>query len=152
LEIEAVVALGAEMMMLDIAGLVGAVRHLGERQIGNFRKHFVERVGGFLRGRFEPWNVLLEARHLSEELLRGLLLVALFRRADLARGGVAARQRGLRLLDRGAAALVELAQPLRLTLETAARERTVESLGILADPFDVVHDTVPKICVMPALV
>ena len=77
--------------------------------------------------------------------MRGLLLIALLGGTDLTRGRITAGKRGLRLLNRGAAALVELVQPLGLAFKTATRERAVEGLGVVADPFDVVHGTVSRV-------
>src|SRR5262249_48846788 len=44
---EAIIALGAEAVMLDVAAWVLAVRHFGcgQRQIGNLRERVVERLG-----------------------------------------------------------------------------------------------------------
>ena len=53
---EVIVALGAEMMMLDIAVLVVAVRHLVERQVRNCGERVVEFLRAAFSLRFELRN------------------------------------------------------------------------------------------------
>ena len=75
---EGVVALGPDDMMLDIAVLVGAVRHLVERQVRDLREDAVcpgEFVFEPLHISFHFWNAGLEARHFRHQ--RNLLVWAL---------------------------------------------------------------------------
>src|SRR5262245_66048073 len=101
--LEAIVALGAEAMVLDVAAGVLAVRHFGrgQRHVGNLRERVVERLGELLFLRLEPRDLGLQARDLGHERLRRRFLVAFLRRPDLARRRVATGERSLRLLDGG---------------------------------------------------
>ena len=107
LRCEAVIALGPEMMVLDVGALVLPIGHLVKRQVGNLRESLVELLGELLFRRFERWNLGLEPRDLGHQRLRRRFPVAALGRADLLRRRVATRQRSFRLLDGGAPALVE---------------------------------------------
>src|SRR5262249_31429647 len=93
---EAVIALGTEAMMLDVAAWVLAVRHFGQRQIGDLRERVVERLGELLFSRLERRDLGLQARALGHERLPRRFFVAFLRRADLPRRRVAASERGFR--------------------------------------------------------
>src|SRR5262249_60093366 len=58
---EAIVALGAEAMVLDVAAGGLAVRHFGrgQRHVGNLRERVVERLGELLFLRLEPRDLAL---------------------------------------------------------------------------------------------
>src|SRR5262245_10179654 len=141
LQREAVGALGAEAMVLDVAACVLGVRHCwcGRRQIGNVRGRAVELIVVLVFLRLERRDLGLQARDLGHERLRRRFLVAFLRRADLPRRRVAAGERGLRLLDAGAPALVDFDQPLCFRREPTPREPPVEGVGIVTNPLDVVH-------------
>src|SRR5262245_56927740 len=141
LQREAVGALGAEAMVLDVAAWVFAVRHFGcgQRQIGNLRERAVELIGELLFFRLERRDLGLQARDLGHERLRRRFLVAFLRRADLPCRRVAAGERGLPLPDGGAPALGDFDQPLCFRREPTPREPPVEGVGIVTNPLDVVH-------------
>ena len=138
---KAVLALGPEMVVLDVVRLVLAVRHLGrgKRQIGNPRERVLELFRGLLLLRLQRRNVSLELRDLAHQRLRGHLLAALLCGTDLFRGLVAPRLRRLGLLDRRAPAFVELDQPRPFRREPAPLKAAVELILVVANPFDVVH-------------
>src|SRR5262245_3951898 len=136
---EAVIALGAEAMVLDVAARILAVRHFGQRHVRDLRKRVVERVGELLFFRLERRDLGLQARDFGEERLRRRFLVAFLRGADLPRRRVAAGERGLRLLDGAAPALVDFDQPLCFALQPAPRQPPVEGGGIVTYPLDLVH-------------
>ena len=141
---KAVAVLGPEMMVLHIVVGVLAVRHVGrrKRQVRNLRERVVEFLRELLLLRFQRRNRGLQLRDLGEKLLRRRFLVAFLRCADLLGRRVAPRQGRLRLLDGGAAALVEHDQLLGLRRQPAPRQRLVEGVGIVANPLDVVHGTI----------
>src|SRR5262245_6096240 len=149
LRLEAVIVLRPEAVMLDIAALVRAIRHLGQRQVRNPRQRLVELLGKRLGLVLQCRDLGLEPRDLGHQRLRRTFLVALLRRTDFLRRGVAARERGLRRLDGGATALVDREQPVGLWRQAAARQPAVELLLVLANPPDVVHCRVLS-AVMPA--
>src|SRR5262249_45408281 len=101
---EAVIALATEAMILDVAAWVLAVRHFGQRQIGDLREHIVELLRELLFFRLERRDFGLQARDLGHKRLRRRFLVAFLRRADLPRRRVAAGECRLPLLDGGAPA------------------------------------------------
>ncbi len=72
------------MMVFDIAGLIGTIRHFGERKVRNLGKGLVEFVAGRLGIALKPRDVILEFRDLGHQRLGALLLVALLGSADLA--------------------------------------------------------------------
>ncbi len=138
---KAVAALRTEMMMLHIVVQILAVRHFGrrKRQVRNLRKRVLELLGELLLLRFQRRYRGLQFRDLGQKLLRRRFLVALLRRANLLGSRVAPGERRLRLLDGGAPALVELDQPFRLAGKPTPRQPLVEGVGVVANPFDVVH-------------
>src|SRR5260370_1935367 len=136
---EAVVALSAEAMVLDVVAGVRAVRHFRQREIGDLRERVIEFFGELLFLRLERRDLGLQARDLGHERLCRRFLVASLRGADFARRRVAAGECGLRLLDGGASALVDFDQPLCFARQTAPRQPPVERVGIVTNPLDIVH-------------
>ena len=61
------------------------------------------------------------------------------RRADFPRRRIAAGERGLRLLDRGAPAFVDSKQLVRLARQSTPRQSAVEFFLMLTNPLDIVH-------------
>ena len=59
--VKAVIAFGSKFMMLDIAVLVGAIRHFVERQIGNFDKRFLQSLVGRFRGGIERRHLVFSS-------------------------------------------------------------------------------------------
>ena len=126
---------------LDIAALVGADGHVGQRDVGQFRERGVERAGQLALPVLAVLDEGLVAGHRVDEAL-GLGLVALrLGLADGLRGGVAFVLGVLQGLQVGAARLVEGKDALRLRRGAAAGERRVERGGILADEANVEHGT-----------
>jgi hypothetical protein len=139
--LEGEVALAADAADLHVGGLVHAIGHVVERQVGQhlqaMRQLLVE-AGGFglalLQGR-------LEGRDLGHQRL-GWLALALGD-ADLAAQRLALGLRRLALGDGGAAALVDLQQLGRQGREIALLQASVERSGVLPDETDVMHGQLP---------
>ena len=134
---EAEVALVAFAADLDIAGLVGALGHVVERQV---RHHFepdpqflVETAGLVLA----VLQALFERGDLGHQRI-GVLALALGH-ADLLAERLALRLDGLALGDGRAAALVDLQDLGRQRRQAPLLQAGVESLGRLADEPDVMH-------------
>ena len=120
---ERIIALRAELMMLDIAVLVLAVRHFGERQVRDRREHVVQfLLGSLLRRLPAPGSWSSARRPRPSALRRGLVLLLLRLRRSPSRPRCAApapaRPSGSR---RGA--LVERQQVLRLQPSSPRRLR-----------------------------
>src|SRR5258708_14347821 len=136
---ESIIAPGAETMMLNIVARVLTLRHVLQRQVGDLRGRVVELLRELLLFRLERGDFGFQACDLGKKCLRRRLLVALLRRADLARSDIAARECGFRLLNGGAPALVDGKKLVRLRRQTTARQSVIEFLLMLTNPFDVVH-------------
>ena len=130
----------AEFVVLDIALLVGAVRHFIERRVRNGGENIVElllRLSGSL---LQFRNCALQFRDRCHQSIGARLVLGFFRLADLLRRRVA---RGLRLFERGdgrAAFFIERKEPFRFRRQPAAFKAPIERLRIVADGFDVVHE------------
>ena len=90
---EGVIALGSEFMMLDIAVLVGAVRHLVERQVRNFGQRLLQRFVGRLGVGFQLRLRLLQRRDLGHQRIGARVVLGLLGLADFLRRRVASRLR-----------------------------------------------------------
>src|SRR5262245_33098019 len=144
LGLEAVVALGTEAVPLDISTLVVAVGHIVGRQVGKLGKPFLQAGFRLLGCRFERRDAVLQLGDLGHQLVGARVVLLGFGLADLLGGGVAARLRLLQLGNGATAALV--AAQKRLDQRVAFRRRhaaplepTGELVGIVTNPFDVVH-------------
>ena len=139
LRLERIIALRAEVMMLDIAVLVGAVRHLIERQVRNLREFFLQFLFDLLHRRFKLGKLCLEFANLGHQRICARIVLVLLGVADFLGGRVAARLRLLRCQDGRAALLVERDQRLRQRLQPAPFQRCVEGVGVVANGLDVMH-------------
>ena len=147
---ERVIALRSKMMVLDVALLILAVRYFIERQIWNFRERVAQHLGRGLFVRLHLRDRILQHCNLGHQLF-GLGFVFLFLGfADFLRRRVAACLRGFGLLDRRAARFVERDKPRRLRWKPTPRQRFVESVSVVANEADIVHDIFHR--VMPGLV
>src|SRR3954465_8465206 len=140
-----ILALGPELVMLDVAGLVLAVRHFGERQVRDRRQDLVQLLLGCFRLAFQSGQRHLPLIALGPQLRpRGFGLLRL-RRADFLRRRVPSRLGLLRLQDRRATLLVDAEQirrrnqPPGFVGERAAVQRLVEPGRVFTNPSDVVH-------------
>ncbi len=140
---EVVIAFGPEFMMLDIAVLVGAVRHLVERQIGDGRQNILKHHISVFRRLFELRHLGLEIVDLGHQRIGSRVVLGLLGLADVLRRRIAARLRQFGRGDGSAPLFVQFDQPLRLAGQPAALQRAIEGLGVVADPFDVVHGSIP---------
>ena len=113
LGLERVISLGAVPAMLDIAVLVGAVRHVVERQVGDLREFLIEFVAKFFLLGLQRRQRDFKLVHLGHQLLRRGLVLFLLGLADFLRRGITPRLRLLELGDRRAALLVERQQLAR---------------------------------------
>ncbi len=107
---EAVVALVAEHVVLNIAVFVCAIRHSIERKIRNGGEFLGKLFVCRLRSQFELRHGGLELRNLSHQGSGSRLILCLFSVADFLRGRIAPRLRLLRFEDRRAALLVDREQ------------------------------------------
>ena len=137
LGLEGEVALVADPADLDIAGLVGAVRHVVERQVGQHFETMRQLLVEALRLGLALLQVLLEGSDLGHQRL-GRLALALGD-ADLAAQRLAPGLGRLALGDGGAAALVDRQQLGRERRQVALLQTGVEGLGMVADETDVMH-------------
>ena len=125
--------------MLDVAVLVLAVRHFGERQVRDRRQTVFSSSSAAFASASKCRQRHLQLVDLGHQLLRRGLVLLRLGCADLLRRRVPARLGLLGLQDRGAAALVDGEQPVRLGREAAPRQAAVELVGVFANPSDVVH-------------
>src|SRR5262249_57329057 len=86
-----------------------------------------------------PRTPVLQPGGPAHPRLRRRFLVAFLRRADLPRRRVAAGERGLRLLDGGAPALVDFDQPLCFRRGPPPPQPPLASGGVVTHPPSVVH-------------
>ena len=136
---ESVIALGAETMVLDVIGCLLAVRHVLERQVGDLRKRVLELLRELLLLCLERGDFGFQACDLGNERLRRRLLIAFFRRADLTRSDIAARECRFHFLNGSAPALIDGKELVRMRRQTAAHQSAIEFLLMVANPLDVVH-------------
>ncbi len=141
------VAAGARLAVaahLDIAVLVRADGHLGERRVGDGGERRVELGdGGLLLGLGGGERVLQRGDLGLQRLGAGRVLGG-HRLADLLGERVAALLRGLRRLDRGAAAVVDgqqhsrqrLGAPVRKPWSNAAAFSRIHLMSYMANPKD----------------
>ena len=117
--------------MLDVAGLVLALRHFGERQVRDRRQNLVQLLLGRLRLGLQRRQRHLQLIDLGHQLLRRGLVLLRLGRADLLRRRVPPRLRLLGLQDRGAAALVDGEQIRRrkLLLDSSSSGRRFSALS-----------------------
>ncbi len=136
---EAEFRLAADGAKFRVVVLVLAVGNIGRGDVGNLRKRGIERcdcaalfvlIGG--ERRFKVGHFLLQNR-------RPGAVAGLHCRADILGGGITALLSRLSLGNRGAALVVEHQQGRRLRLQPTPLQPGIESLGILANPFDVMH-------------
>ncbi len=120
-----------------LRGLVGAVRHVVERQIGQHleaARQFGFEFGGKRLALLQP---ILEARDLGHQRI-GVLAFALGH-ADLLAERLALGLGGFALGDGGTAALVDLQDLGRQRRQVALLQAGVEGGGVFADETDVMH-------------
>ncbi len=129
---------------LDIIVLVLAVGNAVQRRIGDFRQRLVERGDSLPLGGLHRRPVFLDFRDFGLEGVGAASVLLLHRHADFLRGGVAALLRGLQLGNRRAARIVERQQRLGERLKPAPGAAFVEGFGVVANPFDVVHESVRR--------
>ena len=140
---EGIIALRAELVMLDISVFVLAVRNVVERQVRNLSHRLVELLRGSLFLDLQCRNHFLQFRDFGHQLVGSGAVLLLLRVTDFLRGRVAPRLRMFELLDHRTPALVDGQKPFRIPSQSTPRERTIESVGIVANPFDVVHGEIP---------
>src|SRR5580700_2731352 len=141
LRCERVIALRPKAMTLDVLFLILAVGYFIERQVGNFCQRVVERLGGLFLVYLHRRDRFLQRGDLTQQSLGFLLVLILFRLADFLRRRIAPRLGSFEREDFCAALLVERDQPLRLRRKPAPRQRFVESVRIVANESDVVHQS-----------
>ena len=133
----------APALDLDIVGLVGAVRHVVERQVGQGQQHLLHLrlldAGLFLQLRL---LLLLVGHQLAQALELGLVAAGLGGAHFLA-GAVALGLGGLGFGNGLASAGVQRQDVLGPALLAAARQGTVEGIGILPDQANVMHGNSP---------
>ena len=134
---EGEVALVADPADLDVGGLVGAVRHVVERQVGQHFETARQLLVEALRLGLALLQALLEVGDLLHQGLDRLALG--LGDADLAAQRLAPGLRRLALGDGGAPALVDLQQLGGERRQVALLQAGVEGLGMVADETDVVH-------------
>jgi hypothetical protein len=137
-------ALGAKAVALHIGGRVRAVRNIVGRQVGELCELAIELRLELFGAPLQVGNAVLEPRDLGHQRLRGRFILLGLGLTDFLGGGVAPRLRLLEPGDRGAAALVKGEEIVDEDLTVGLRHPTApeparERLGVLADPFDVVH-------------
>src|SRR6476659_6562917 len=141
LRCEWIIALGPEVMMLDVVVLVLAGRYfrLGQWQIWNRCEDRVELGREFLLLRLKRRDRVLQLRVLGHQLTRRGFVFVPLRRADLLGRRVAPRLRLLGFQDRGTPLLIERYQLCGLRRQPTPLKAGVEGFGVFANPFDVVH-------------
>ena len=131
------VALVADPADLDIAGLVGAVGHVVERQVGQHFETARQLLVEALRFGLAFLQALLEGGDLGHRRLDRLALG--LGDADLAAQRLAPGLGRLALGDGGAPALVDCQQLGGERRQVALLQAGVEGFGIVADETNVVH-------------
>ena len=139
LRLECVIALFADDVMLDIAARIGAVRHVVERRVRNLRQLLVELGGERFLLLFHRRQRCLELGHFGHQLVGPGLVLGLFGVADFLGRRIAARLCLLEFGDGRPPLFVERHQLFRQRLQPAPLQAAVEGVGMLANPFDVVH-------------
>ena len=141
---ERVIALRAELVVLDIAVLVLAVRHLGERQVGNCGERLLE-LGGRRPSRPPPWpgsRPSARRPRPSASRRRPRPSSSSPRRSpSRPRCGAPAPCSSLPMIARRRSS--SASRRVDSAGEPAPRQRRVEGVGIVANPFDVVHGVPP---------
>ena len=134
----------ADDALLDIVVLVGAHRHLVERQVRDRGERLLEGSDRDLLVGFRRAHLVLQVRDAGLQLIGGGGVLLLHRLADLFREAVALFLALLGAADAVAAAIVESEYPGHRLLDgqpvpAALLQALLEGLGIVADPADVVH-------------
>ena len=131
-------ARNADLAQFDISGLVGTIRHIGGRQIGNRQQGRIDLLPQSLIRNLGLGDLVLQPGHFIHQ---GLHVAALLLdHADLLGRLVAARLTFLKGGLSGAAALVQIENGLRLSRQTTARQPSVKRLRVVTDELDIVHE------------
>ena len=124
---------------LQIAGLVLAVGHVIQRDIGNDSQRGVEPLVDLALRRLAAGDEILDGAHFRLEGLSTGLVARLHGLADFLGGGIAPGLRILQLLDMVAPFSVDLQEVRRHGRQPASGEAPVERVRIFADGLDIVH-------------